>query len=93
MAADNAPWAGGSENPQPGGGSDSLTAPALPPDLAKLKRYFTEARQLTEVARTKSLQAIDYYDTDQLTPYEIEALRKRRQPTIAINRISPAIGG
>jgi hypothetical protein len=72
---------------------DSLAAPAPPPDLEKLKRYFTEARQLTEVARLKSLQAIDYYDTDQLTPAEIEALRKRHQPEIAVNRIKPAING
>jgi hypothetical protein len=73
--------------------ADSLTAPAPAPDLEKLKRYFTEARQLTETARTKSLQAIDYYDTDQLVPQQIEELRKRHQPEIVINRIAPAIGG
>ena len=33
------------------------------PDLAKLKRYFAEARDLTEVARTNALLAIDYYDS------------------------------
>ena len=73
--------------------ADSLTAPAPAPDLEKLKRYFTEARQLTETARTKSLQAIDYYDTDQLVPQQIEELRKRHQPEIVINRIKPAING
>ncbi len=31
------------------------------PSLAKLKRYFTEARDLTQQARTNALQAIDYY--------------------------------
>ena len=73
--------------------TDSLIAPAPAPDLEKLKRYFTEARQLTEIARTKSLQAIDYYHTDQLTPQQIEELRKRHQPEIVINRIKPAING
>ena len=73
--------------------SDSLTAQSPPPDLEKLKRYFTEARQLTEIARQNSLQAIDYYDSDQYTPAELAALQKRRQPPIVVNRIKPAING
>ena len=97
MAAQAAPAASGGSQPGLAGTSanesGSLIAPAPPPSLEMLKRYFTEARQLTEIARTKSLQAIDYYDTDQLTPQEIEALRKRHQPTIVINRIKPAING
>ena len=35
-----------------------------PADLAKLKRYFAEARDLTFVARTNSLMAQDYYDSE-----------------------------
>jgi hypothetical protein len=31
------------------------------PDLARLKRYFTESEQLTFAARSNSLRAIDYY--------------------------------
>ncbi|MGH7022777.1 MAG: hypothetical protein ACREEB_04200 [Caulobacteraceae bacterium] len=64
-----------------------------PADLAKLKRYFAEARDLTEVARSNSLIAIDYYDNDQYTPAELAALRERRQPPIVVNRIKPAING
>lgn len=73
--------------------SDSLTAPAPPPDLEKLKRYFTDARQLTEQARLKSLQCQDYYDSDQFTPDQIAELEERRQPPIVVNRIKPAING
>jgi len=63
------------------------------PDLAKLKRYFTEARDLTYIARTNSLTAIDYYDTDQYTASELTSLAQRGQPPIVINRIKPAING
>jgi len=62
-------------------------------DLAKLKRYFAEARDLTEVARTNALTAIDYYDSDQYTAAELAKLRERRQPPIVTNRIKPAING
>ncbi len=64
-----------------------------PPDLARLKRYFTEARDLTVDARTRSLLAIDYYDSDQYTPAELTKLAARNQPPIVINRIKPAING
>ena len=63
------------------------------PDLAKLKRYFTESEQLTQAARTKSLTALDYYDSDQFTARELEAFHERHQPAIVINRIKPAING
>jgi hypothetical protein len=63
------------------------------PDLAKLKRYFTESEQLTQVARRKSLQALDYYDSDQFTAAELADLELRRQPAIVINRIKAAING
>jgi len=63
------------------------------PDLAKLKRYFTESEQLTLEARKNSLISIDYYDSDQFTPAELTALNARGQPAIVINRIKPAING
>src|SRR5580693_3418960 len=63
------------------------------PDLAKLKRYFTESEQLTLEARKNSLISIDYYDSDQFTPAELTALNARGQPPIVINRIKPAING
>jgi hypothetical protein len=61
------------------------------PDLAKLKRYFTEARDLTYVYRTNALGAIDYYDSDQYAGDELQKLEARGQPPIVINRIKPAI--
>jgi hypothetical protein len=64
-----------------------------PADLAKLKRYFAEARDLTFVARTNSLLAQDYYDSDQFTPDQKKILEDRRQPPVIVNRIKPAING
>ena len=69
---------------------DSSTPAA---DLPKMKRYFTEAEQLTQEARRNSLLAIDYYDSDQFTRDELSKLRERGQPAIVINRIKPAING
>ncbi|MBV8594052.1 MAG: hypothetical protein JOZ27_07125, partial [Caulobacteraceae bacterium] len=69
-------------------------SPADPlPDLAKLKRYFTDARDLTVQARTNSLLAIDYYDSDQFTATELAELSRRGQPPIVVNRIKPAVHG
>ena len=64
-----------------------------PPDLPTLRRYFTESEQLTQAARRNSLQAIDYYDSDQFTAQEKAKLAERNQPAIVINRIKPAING
>jgi hypothetical protein len=78
----------------PSSGFPGARAPGgAAPDLARLKRYFTESEQLTQAARTKSLKAIDYYDTDQFTVAELSALAERGQPAIVINRIKPAING
>ena len=68
------------------------TAPSAP-DLKILKRYFTEARDLTAVARTKSLTCIDYYDGDQFTPDQLDKLHQRGQPPVVINRLKVAING
>jgi hypothetical protein len=68
-------------------------AGAAEPDLARLKRFFTESEQLTQDARRHSLTALDYYDSDQFTREELVALEARRQPAIVINRIKPAING
>jgi hypothetical protein len=62
-------------------------------DLAKLKRYFAESAYKTQEARTHSLTAIDYYDSDQFTREELQKLAQRSQPPIVINRIKPAING
>ena len=70
---------------------DSGPTDSQPADLAKLKRYFAEARDLTLVARTNATLAQDYYDSDQFTPREKAALQERRQAPIVVNRIKPAI--
>ena len=63
------------------------------PDLATLKRYFSEARDLTQASRAQALTALDYYDSDQYSPDELAAFERRRQPAIVINRVKPAING
>ncbi len=73
--------------------SDEALNGPRPPDLDKLKRYFTESRDLTIDARTKALRALDYYDGDQLTSEELKALAKRGQPPLVTNRIKPAVNG
>ncbi len=68
------------------------------PDLEKLKKYFDEARTLTQDARQASEIDRDYYDnafpdTSQLTPTQRAILQGRRQPEIVANRVKPAING
>lgn len=63
------------------------------PDLAKLKRYFSEFVQLSADARTESLIDCDYYDSKQWTSAEKLALAQRGQPDLVFNRIKPAING
>jgi hypothetical protein len=62
-------------------------------DLDRLKRYFSEARQLTQDARAQSLRCVDYFDSDQYTAPERAKLEERGQPPITVNRIKPAING
>lgn len=62
-------------------------------DLAKCRKKFEEARDLTETARTEQQKDGDYYDGIQLTAEELAALSKRKQPAIVINRIRPAVNG
>ncbi len=70
-----------------------MTEPAPAPDLSRLKRFFSEAQYLTQDARTRSLTALDYYDSDQVAARELTELAARNQPAIVINRIKPAING
>ena len=72
-------------------GGDDFGDTTQPPDLARMKRYFTESEQLTQAARKQSLTALDYYDSDQFTPTELVILQARSQPAIVINRIKPAV--
>jgi hypothetical protein len=68
-------------------------APAYTPDLAKLRRYFEEARDLTAEARRQSLKDKQYYDGKQLSADELNTLKRRKQPALVINRIRPAVNG
>ena len=56
-------------------------------DVASLVNMFEEAETATYDARQESERARDYVDGKQLTDEEIEALRKRKQPAIIINRV------
>jgi hypothetical protein len=64
-----------------------------PPSIESLRRMFKEANDLTVDARRESQTDDDYYHGHQLTPAEKAALKSRRQPDGAFNRIRPAIEG
>lgn len=64
-----------------------------PPDLERLKRYFTEYRDLTADARAEALIDIDYYDTKQWTSEERKKLAERKQPDTVFNHVKIAING
>src|ERR1700744_2692412 len=61
--------------------------------LARLKRMFSDYQTLTSNGRTECAKDIDYYDGKQWSGAELQALAKRNQPAIVINRIKPAING
>lgn len=62
-------------------------------DLDRLKRWFSEARDLTSEARRRSDECFDYYDNKQLSATMLKALRQRKQPEIWTNRIASSIDG
>lgn len=64
--------------------NDRTTAPK---ETAKYVRMFEEAEDATVTAREQSERDRDYYDGKQLTEEEIQALKKRGQPPLKINRI------
>lgn len=64
-----------------------------PPDLAKVKRMFEEARDQAATARAEALRDCEYYDGKQWTDAEKAALAARKQPDTVINRIRPAVDG
>lgn len=59
--------------------------------LPKLIRYFEEAEEATQDARTKSERDRDYYDGKQWTPDEKAKLEARGQPVIAFNVIKSRV--
>lgn len=62
-------------------------------DLERLKRYFTEYRDLTSEARTEGLRDQEYYDSKHWTSAERAELQKRGQPDNVFNHIKLAING
>lgn len=59
--------------------------------LYRLVRAFEEAEEATEEPRTEAERARDYYDGRQLTPEQIETLKKRKQPIVVENLIRPKV--
>lgn len=57
----------------------------------RLVRAFEEAEEASEEPRTESERARDYYDGRQLTPEQVEVLKKRRQPIVVENLIRPKV--
>lgn len=66
---------------------DMKPTEADPSILETLVRQFEEAESSAHEAHDLAQRSRDYYDGKQLTDAEIEALRKRGQPPIVINRI------
>lgn len=59
--------------------------------LYRLVRAFEESEEATNEPRTESERARDYYDGRQLTPDQIKALQKRKQPIVIENLIRPKV--
>jgi hypothetical protein len=60
-------------------------------DVSTLSQWFTAAEDATRDARKLAERDRDYYDNKQLTDEEVNALKKRGQPPIVINRIKRKI--
>lgn len=60
-------------------------------ELDVLEQYFIDSEDGSREAREKSELARDFYDNDQLTTAQIQALHDRKQPDIVFNLIAPKI--
>src|SRR3990167_4878682 len=58
-------------------------------DHGTLVDYVNESDETTQGSRELSEKCRDYYDSRQLDPSEISALKKRNQAPVVINRIKP----
>lgn len=56
-----------------------------------LVRKFEASEEASQDARSEAEKARDYYDGRQLTPEQIKALKKRRQPIVIENLIRPKV--
>lgn len=59
--------------------------------LYRLVRAFEESEEASEQPRTEAERARDYYDGRQLTPDQIKALQRRKQPIVIENLIRPKV--
>ena len=62
-------------------------------DLSVLKRMAQEAMDMGADTRNRSTLCLQYYHKKQLTADEKQALRRRKQPDIVINRVRAAVNG
>jgi hypothetical protein len=60
-------------------------------DHTHLVQKFEAAEQATTESRAESERSRDYYDGRQLTPEQIAALKKRKQPIVIENLIRPKV--
>ncbi len=73
---------------------DSVTAPrGYTPDLATLKKYFEDSRDLTYEARAAAIIDQDYYNGNQWTREEKAILQARHQPVNVFNFVRLSING
>lgn len=59
--------------------------------LYRLVRAFEESEEATEEPRVEAERARDYYDGRQLSPDQIKALQRRKQPIVIENLIRPKV--
>lgn len=57
----------------------------------ELVRKFDASQDASQDSRTEAERARDYYDGKQLTPEQIKALKKRKQPIVIENLIRPKV--
>jgi hypothetical protein len=57
----------------------------------ELVRKFESSEEASQTARSEAEKARDYYDGRQLTPDQIKALQKRKQPIVIENLIRPKV--
>lgn len=59
--------------------------------VTELVRKFEASQDASQDARNEAERARDYYDGRQLTPEQIKALKKRKQPIVIENLIRPKV--
>lgn len=60
-------------------------------NLSSLVQKFEAAEEASQDSRAEAEKARDYYDGRQLTPEQIAALKKRKQPIVIENLIQPKV--